>query len=595
MTRSPNPAIRIRSTFRLAAGLAGGALVGNVTGLAGCDDPAGLVVVPRCESDHACATQELCLNGLCTPRTEIACNETKEGPILQPSVPSVDFGSVGRNPSERPLVLRNIGDCTLSVFEAFFEKEEQSPFACPPCAPEHFPLEIFPFRDYALMLSFTPESIGAYADTLVLLSDDSEFSEIRIPIRARFDGIAKPAIAPNPIEFDYAPVGRTVARSVRITNLGTGRASLDISALEIQTATASAFSLAVPFVEPVKLEPISVDRDATLLVDLRYHPREVATHTGDLVLVTNAPDQPTIRVPLRGSSKTPAKISVAPEQIQFGPVPLGQTTSLPLTVINEGGTPLRMTYRWTGTGLSTDLFASPRVVPAILPGSLAEMQVLITATAPSPVNGLLLIETNDPSRPAVTVPVSAEGQEVAGAQVVKIDMIFENGADSAFDDDFRNVDMSLEDPFGRVCNKDHPEPTHWGAFGNPFWTAFGPKEEPERIVLPNAGQDGTYRVFLTYQEDCSSVPTALVASLLGVSIDVLLLALTQGGIPGISGDRIADVISDVCFSRSGSSVTVTVTVNGAIVAETPVTLGHKGDFVYAVDLVRSGGQFSVEP
>lgn len=571
------------------AGLAG------ASGLTGCDDFSGLVVVPRCETDAVCEAEEVCIDGLCTPRTAIACDGTKAGPLLQPSLHAVDFGRVGSGTSHRPLTLRNIGDCTLSVFEAFFAQEGRSPFECPFCAPQRFPVEVFPFRDHALTLSFTPDDIGVHADELVLLSDDAAFSEIRIPVRARFTGIPKPGIAPNPVDFDYAPVGRTVVRSLRITNHGTGEAPLEITALEVRTTTPRAFSLGAPFTGPVEVDPLAVDLDAASIVDVRYHPREVATHTGDLLVSTNAPGAAVVRVPLRGSSETPARIAVAPEQIRFGAVPIGQTTSFPLTVINAGGTPLRLTYRWSGTGLSTDLSAAPRIMPAIPPGQLTEMHVRVTATAPAPIEGLLLFETNDPSRPAVTVPVSADGQAVAGAQVVKVDLHFDNGSDSIFDDDFRNVDMSLEDPFGRVCNKATPAPTDWGAFGNPTWTAFGPKEEPERIVLPDAGQDGTYRIFLTYQEDCSSVPTTLVASVLGISVDVLLLALTQGGLPGISGDRIAEIIEDLCLDRSNASATVTVFVNGTVVAEAPVTLGRKGDFVYAVDLVRTDGRFSVAP
>jgi hypothetical protein len=556
-----------------------------------CDDETTpQIFIARCTDDRACQEGEVCVDGECIPRDALSCTAIEGGSaILQPGPPLIEFGHVGNGTSEHPLVLRNIGDCTLTVFEAFFESEENSVFECPFCAADRFPIDLFPFREHELKIFFTPEMVGAYEDTLILLSDDTEFQEIRVPVRARFDGIPMAVAVPERLDFDYAPVGRTLTKTVEIQNRGTGTAPLLISHIEIDTATATSFSFEPELTEPIMLDPQSIDRGSTHTINVRYHPKEIETHAGELVLSTNAG---TLRVPLSGSSQTPASITVSPERIEFGPVPIGRTTALPLTIVNEGGTPLRVTYHWGGVGLSTDLSALPPVVPAIAPGSYTELQVLVTATSPTPITGLLLLETNDPVHPTVTVPVSADGQDVVGAQVVKIDMNFENGEDGFFDDDFRNVDMTLENPFGLICNKQNANPTNWGAFGNPSWIAFGPKEEPERVVLPDATQDGTYRVALSYYEDCSSVPSGLVASILGISVEALIAYYSGGAINIDSGD-VADVISDLCLDHSSSAATITVYVNGQIIAERPVSLGRKGDFIYAVDLVRTNGTFTV--
>ena len=126
-----------------------------------------------------------------------------------------------------------------------------------------------------------------------------------------------------------------------------------------------------------------------------------------------------------------------------------------------------------------------------------------------------------------------------------------------------------------------------------LYNAFGPKEEPERIVLPDAQQDGTYRVLLSYVEDCSSVPSGIVAAILGISVDALIAYLTGGIGVGFGGEELADAIDDVCFNHSSAAVTVTVFVNGQVIAEAPVTMGSQGDFVYAVDIERAGGVFTV--
>ncbi len=561
----------------------------------GCGEEATPLVVARCALDSECGAGNVCELGACIPKDNVSCGKVAGGtPILQPGPPLLEFGEVGDATSFRGMVLRNIGTCTLTVFEARFANEDAPAFTCPTCADQaRFPLELFPFRDTELEVAFTPAGVGEFRDELLLLSDDAEYPEIRVPVRARFAGVPELNVQPGELEFDYVPQGRTISKDIRITNRGSGTAKLVITKMEIQPTTTTAFSLTNELMEPVELAPLTVDRTAGLTVPVKYHPQDIGRHRAELVITTNIQRNGIIRIPLRGTSQTPAKISVSPSEIRFGAVPIGRTNALPLTILNEGGSPLQVRYRWGGTGLSTDLSASPQLVPLVQPGQYTELQVFVTATAPAPITGLLILETNDPTRPTITVPVSADGQDVVGAQVVKIEMNYENGDNSFFDNDFRNVDMTLENPFGLICNKQLPNPTNWMGFGQPTWLGLGATEEPERIVLVGANQDGVYRVMLNYIEDCSSLPSAVASAILGIGIDVLIGAILGATIPGLSGDRISDVIDDICFSHSSSSVTITVTVNGQIVSEIPTQLSRKGDFSYPVDLIRQNGQFTV--
>lgn len=562
--------------------------------MAACGDETSTIIRERCQSDSDCLGGEVCELGECIPRDAVSCSQVDGGrPILQPGPPLVDFGQVGPATSERRLVLRNIGDCTLTLYEAFFESETNTAFTCPLCNPSEFPLELFPFRDVELGVYFTPTpgELGDFRDHLVLLSDDSEFQEIKIPVRARFRGITNVRAAPMELDFGYVAVGRTAQRTVQISNLGSGTAQLVIEDVELQNTSTSAFSFSPELTDFVTLDPVMVNPSSGHTVTVRYAPRELGEHSDELIIRTNQLSNGTLRVPIRGTSKTPPKVSVSPERVEFGDVPLGQTVSQPLTIINQGGSPLRVSYSWGGSAFTTDFSALPVQVPEILPGQYTELRVFVTATAPGALAGLLIMETNDPNRPTVTIPVSAVGSDLAGAQVLKVDMTFENGDDGWFGSDFRNVDMTLESPFGLIVDKSNRNPS-WGVFGNPSWVAFGTSEEPERIVLPDATQDGRFRVILTYIEDCESVPTQLVASLLGISVDLLIGALL--GTPvGVSSGAISDAISSLCFDRSGSAATITVYANGQVIGEKAARLGSKGEFQYVADIVRQNGQYTV--
>jgi hypothetical protein len=396
-------------------------------------------------------------------------------------------------------------------------------------------------------------------------------------------------VAPNPVEFGYVAQGRVARRQLTVTNQGTGVAAVEVQGVKLVPDTTTDFELAAPAL-PVALKPVAADAKAILSFELSYHPRSTASHTAELVFTTSKGE---LKVPLKGSSETPPKLSVNPLSIDLGRVPLGRTTSAPLTLVNEGGAPLAVKYTWGGPKPSTDLFALPQLVPSIEPGKYVELQVAVTAATLGPVNGLLLITSNDPARPTLTIPVSAEGVAGPGPEVVKLEMVFENGSDSAFDNDLRNVDLTLEHPFGYVCNKGTPKSTNWGNYGTATWLSFGPKEEPERIVLADSTHDGTYRVMVQYMEDCSSLPTGLLAGLLGISVDALVDVLS-GGVIDLGGKDLGELISQVCLSHDRSDITVRAYVNGAVVMEKTVSLAKKGDTAYAFDLVRANGAFTAK-
>jgi len=569
--------------------------LGVLTGIGttGCGEDVTPLITARCEDDIECNDGFICEEGACVPKNNVSCASVEGGAaILQPGPPVIDFGRVGPSTTFRSLSLRNIGNCTLTVFEASFSGGDNTLFECPRCTGGPFPIELFPLRDDELEIAFTPSDVGLFQSELHLLSDDGEYTEIRVPVRARFDGVPDGKVAPEAIDFGYVQVGRRQSRIVQVTNHGSGAAPLLISDVRTQPTGTTAFSIDTMLAEPYELQPKVVDQTAIFDVEVTYHPREVGNHTGEVLILTNQIRNGTLRIPITGTSQSPPKVTISPERIEFGPIPLGRTNVEEVTIVNEGGAPLRVSHRWGATGFTTDLSASPTVVPAIEPGQHTTIEVFATATAIGEIAGLLIFETNDPRKPSITIPVSAQGQDVVGAEVVKIEMSFDNGESGFFGDDFRDVDMTLENPFGQICNKQNPDPMNWGAFGDPSWLAFA-GEEPERIILPNAQNDGTYRVILSYIEDCASVPTRIIASVLGISVDALLGYLSGGTIM-LDGDSIADAIQSLCLDHEGTTASVSVYVNGRVVSERSVGLGSKGDTVYALDLVRSGGVFTVQ-
>lgn len=549
------------------------------------------IVSSACREDGDCEGGNLCDNYQCVPREAKSCEVVIEGnPILQPSPHTVDFGEVDTQAAlTQTITIHNIGNCTLTLFEATLA-DPAAGFTCDLCDTT-FPKEIWPGRSVDIQLSYTPSTVKQAATELTLLSDDKEYSTLRVPIKANYIGTPSLVATPSPVDFGYIAQGRQVRRTLTISNQGTGTAPVTITDVKLEPADTMDFALVPITTLPRELVPVTVDRTAVQSLEVRYTPRTSANHEADLVVTSS---KGVITVPLKGTSSAAPKAGASPLMIDLGNVTLGTSAFATLTITNnEGGAPLKVSPAWGGMMFTTDFSITPQLIPDVAPNGYTEVQVQVTATREGVLQAILNLETNDPMKPTISIPVRATGVLGAGGEVVKIEMTYNNGADNAFDNDVRNVDMTLEHPYGYVCNKQTPNPTNWGNFGTASWLAFAPKEEPERIILADSRQDGTYRVQVSYLNDCASLPTELMAGILGISVEALIGYLT-GGIT-IPGQDVGDLIQSLCFDKSGTAVTVKVFINGVLTAEKNTTLGRKGDTTYVLDLIRNNATFSVAP
>jgi hypothetical protein len=310
-----------------------------------------------------------------------------------------------------------------------------------------------------------------------------------------------------------------------------------------------------------------------------------APHSGMLTVTPELGDP--IQVALIGAGDPP-NVMVTPASISFGDLILGTTASARVTIQNTGLSPL-VAERSLQIG-HPDV-SIPRQIPEVRSGGVYELDVVYQATLAGPMSDTILIETNDPDLPRISVPLNGMGVP-SGNDVVALELRFENDSETALDLDLRDVDLILESPDGRVCREADPSPS-WGAFGNPRWSATGAKENPERILLPDSMMDGRYEVTLSYIEDCSTLPTALAADLLGLGADELIDYLSEGGV-GIDPEMLSDAIAETCINHSSPDARLIVTINGAVASDAPVELRMKGDLVNPVVLVRTNGNFAIE-
>jgi hypothetical protein len=545
--------------------------------LSACSEPKTIAV--ECVIDDNCPTGMLCEGGTCVSRDSMGCDKVVGGAaVLEVRPYVVNFGAV-EGATTQKLTLRNIGNCTLMVFGSKLEKGATSPFACPGCSDQ--PFELFRDREKTVEVSFTPKDVGTYDDFVIFESDDAEFPKFKVPLHASFEGVPKLYADPNPVDFGYQAQGGQREQGVRLANIGSGVRKFVITKVSLNQ-TGDNFALKSPPTSTVELDPIGVDPKAGLDLTVDYHPRDVADHTAELVIEAN-PATWTMKIPVKGTSKTPPVIHVSPTTIDFGSVAIGSTSAgVPITISNSGGTDLVVTPSFTQV-TSPDFSVAPPAFTPIKPGEYLQVQAFVAPSFKGSIKGNLILNANDPMTPQITIPLAAIGFQPPEAAVLKVELNYDNGSDGLFDSDLRKVDLGLENTFGFPCDRQHANPTTWGSFGTPTWLAIGPKEEPQRVLVlfdkTQLAQDTEYSAMVQYTEDCSMLPSGLLAGVLGISVEALVAYMSSGAVI-VNGMNVADMIAKSCFDHSSTNATVTLSLNSTVVAQRSVNLGKKGDFQY---------------
>lgn len=553
------------------------ALLAWTVGCSGSETPAG-----GCQSDTDCGSGRICYETECIPPAKLACTQGGSNAAHVSASPvTLDLGTVAGTPVSGMVELSSSGDCTLQIRSV--EVDDGLRFVCSSCPEAGYPVNVYPGRSHRIEVVATPGALGVIDDTLIILTNDPEATELRIPLSAESIGPPKLSVSHGEIDFGYVPVGRSRDVVVQAINAAVGSAPLTVESVAVEGS--SAFSATPAPAVPAELRPARTDPSARLAITVTFAPSMDAVHTATLT-VTPAVGDP-IEVYLSAAKDAP-NLMVTPGSIDFGSVLLGEIAYGQVTLQNTGRSPLVATRRLQ---IGHPDVSIPRQIPEVRPGGVFQLDVVYEATLAGPMGDTILIESNDPAQPSIPVSLQGSGQ-ATGNDVVALELIFDNGSDTALDADLRDVDLFLESPDGRVCGEVMPMPD-WGSYGRPRWSASGSKENPERILLPDAAEDGRFPVMLTYVEDCSTLPTALTAELLGLGTDELVDYLSEGEVD-IDPAELSAAVESTCINRSGANARVKVTINGAPAAEVPVGLSAKGDSVVGLTLVRTNGSFSVE-
>ena len=147
-------------------------------------------------------------------------------------------------------------------------------------------------------------------------------------------------------------------------------------------------------------------------VAIEFRPTVEGSQAGTLIVETNHPAVPELRIPLLGSGVRTAEsdVEIGPLSLDFGTVDVGQTRSLEITVRNYGPGVLSVTNALiTNSRFS---IADP-AVPSQVPVNGERRAVVQWApNAAGEANAELRISTNDPQLPLVVVALRGTGRAI---------------------------------------------------------------------------------------------------------------------------------------------------------------------------------------
>ncbi len=227
-----------------------------------------------------------------------------------------------------------------------------------------------------------------------------------------------PSGAPPSYQLNFGNVAVGVAAEQQVVVENTGDAELRILQLNLGLGEGNEdFSVPAELLDAL---PLVLAPGEQTELDVVYLASDGTTDHGVLDIISNDPDEPSVRIELLSEFKGEADVALSPEQLAFGDVPLGQTSDpLLLTIANQGTGNAVLTVEDVRFAVAqnpdfslelTDVDGQPVALPALLNnGDALDARVRYHPQAAEADSDELVVASDDPLQPSATVPLSGRG------------------------------------------------------------------------------------------------------------------------------------------------------------------------------------------
>jgi hypothetical protein len=310
-------------------------------------------------------------------------------PAIEVTPANLDFGGVAAGQTkDLPITVRNTGAAALTVSSVTSSNARFTVIS--PATP----FNVAANAQQSVTVRFAPIARGPQTGTLSINSNDPNRARVDLPLSG--NGLA-PVIEVTPASLGFGSVRVGQTKDLPLTVRNPGDVSLAVSSIASSNAQFSVISPAGAF---------NVAAGSSVTVNVRFAPNSAGAKTGALSINSNDPNRPRVDVSLTGTGVAPV-IEVTPSSLSFGNVATGESLSLNLTVRNIGNATLNLSSITSSDPQFTiSLLTTTFALPA---NASVNLRVRFAPTSAGAKSGTLSINSDDPARPRVDVPMTGTG------------------------------------------------------------------------------------------------------------------------------------------------------------------------------------------
>jgi Abnormal spindle-like microcephaly-assoc'd, ASPM-SPD-2-Hydin len=317
--------------------------------------------------------------------------------VVSPS--TINFGTVSVGSSQsQSVTLTNSGGPKITVTQANLSGTGFT------LGGLNYPLTLAGGQSVTCWITFSPTSAGIDNGTVSITFttqsngkktySSSSSSSVTVTLSGTAVSSGQLGASPSSLNFSNVQVGSSQTVTETLSNSGGG--SVTISGANVIGSGFSTSGLTLPFTLAV---------GQSVLLNVTFYAGSAGSVTGNLAISSNA-SNPTLNVPLSGTTVTPSQLSANPTSLNFGTVATGSSRTLAERLTNSGGSTLTISQiAPSGTGFSISGVNPP---VTLYPAQSVTFNVTFAPQVGGSVSGNLAISSNG-SNPNLSIPLTGTG------------------------------------------------------------------------------------------------------------------------------------------------------------------------------------------
>jgi len=352
------------------------------------------------ESDAASSPNLIDLTGTSTPIYNSSPSNTALIAAITLSQNSLTFGNtmVGNTSASQSVTLTNTGTATLTVSSIATTTTDFT--VSNNCA------KVLPNSTCPLTASFNPQTANAPANgtgqrvaSIQIASSSATSLEFVSLIGA--SSPASLALGASSLNFGTVLVGGSSSQSLQLTN--TGSSAITFGSISASTTLTSASGDYTVSNGSCPAAGGTLGTGFSCSLQVTFTPTISGSIAGTLSIASSASTLP-ITATLSGTG-IQSHLQITPSNLAFGPLTIGSSSNLPLTLLNNGSAPITsIAFTISGDYAIT----TPCSVTTLPAGGSCSVIVTFTPSTVGTDNSSLTVTSSDPTSP-ISVPLTGTG------------------------------------------------------------------------------------------------------------------------------------------------------------------------------------------